>query len=73
LLTIIIKVLAKAEGRVLTRCRLAIALCTIGFAIMADTISIEGNGLLRIRIGQDYASAGLPDLPQAQEIVFLNE
>jgi hypothetical protein len=43
------------------------------FAIMADIISIEGNGLLRIKIGQDYASAGLPDLPQAQEIMFLNE
>jgi Flp pilus assembly protein TadG len=41
------------------------------FAIIADTISIEGNGLLRIRIGQDYASAGLPDLPEAQEVVYL--
>lgn len=43
------------------------------FAIIADTISIEGNGLLRIRIGQDYASAGLPDLPEAQEVVHLIE
>jgi hypothetical protein len=41
------------------------------FAIIADTISIEGNGLLRIRIGQDYASAGLPELPEAQEVVYL--
>ncbi len=41
------------------------------FAIIADTISIEGNGLLRIRIGQNYASSGLPDLPEAQEVVYL--
>jgi hypothetical protein len=43
------------------------------FAILADTISIEGNGLLRIKIGQNYQSAGLPDLPEAHEIVYLNE
>jgi Flp pilus assembly protein TadG len=43
------------------------------FAILADTISIEGNGLLRIKIGQNYASTGLPDLPEAQEVIYLNE
>jgi hypothetical protein len=43
------------------------------FAIMADTISIEGNGQLNIRIGQDYQSSGLPDLPEADEIVRLTE
>jgi Flp pilus assembly protein TadG len=43
------------------------------FAIIADTISIEGNGQLRIKIGQDYATTGLPDLPQAQEVVYLLE
>ena len=43
------------------------------FAIIADTISIEGNGQLLIKIGQNYASTGLPDLPQAQEVVYLLE
>jgi hypothetical protein len=43
------------------------------FAIMADTISIEGNGQLNIRIGQNYQSSGLPDLPEADEIVSLTE
>jgi Flp pilus assembly protein TadG len=43
------------------------------FAIIADTISIEGNGQLRIKIGQNYATTGLPDLPQAQETVYLLE
>jgi|GEM_PF-1216765 Flp pilus assembly protein TadG len=43
------------------------------FAIIADTISIEGNGQLRIKIGQNYATTGLPDLPQAQEVVYLLE
>ena len=43
------------------------------FAIMADTISIEGNGQLVIHIGQNYATTGLPDLPEAQEVVYLNE
>lgn len=43
------------------------------FAIIADTISIEGNGQLRIKIGQNYASTGLPDLPEAQEVVYLLE
>jgi hypothetical protein len=40
---------------------------------MADTISIEGNGQLVIHIGQNYATTGLPDLPEAQEVVYLNE
>jgi Flp pilus assembly protein TadG len=43
------------------------------FAIMADTISIEGNGQLVIHIGQNYATTGLPNLPEAQEVVYLNE
>ena len=41
------------------------------FAIMADTIAIEGNGQLRIKIGQNYTSTGLPDLPAAEEVVYL--
>lgn len=43
------------------------------FAIMADTISIEGNGQLNIKIGQNYQDSGLPDLPEADEIVRLTE
>ena len=43
------------------------------FAIMADTIAIEGNGELNIHIGQNYASSGLPDLPEAHEVVHLIE
>jgi Putative Flp pilus-assembly TadE/G-like len=43
------------------------------FAIMADTIAIEGNGELRIKIGQDYQSTGLPALPAADEVVYLVE
>jgi hypothetical protein len=42
-------------------------------AIMADTIDIEGNGQLNIHIGQDYQDSGLPDLPEAQEVVHLIE
>jgi putative Flp pilus-assembly TadE/G-like protein len=41
------------------------------FAIIADTIAIEGNGQLNIHIGQNYQSSGLPDLPEAHEIVHL--
>jgi hypothetical protein len=41
------------------------------FAIMADTISIEGNGVLTIKIGADYTAAGLPKLPEAKEVVRL--
>lgn len=41
------------------------------FAIMADTISVKGNGILTIKIGADYAAAGLPKLPEANEIVRL--
>jgi hypothetical protein len=40
---------------------------------MADTIAIEGNGQLNIKIGQNYQSSGLPDLPEADEIVRLTE
>jgi hypothetical protein len=43
------------------------------FAIIADTIEIEGNGELRIKIGQNYATTGLPALPEAQETVYLND
>jgi hypothetical protein len=43
------------------------------FAIMADTIAIEGNGQLNIHIGQNYQDSGLPDLPEAHEIVHLIE
>jgi hypothetical protein len=43
------------------------------FAIIADTISIEGNGQLRIKIGQNYATTGLPELPEAQELVYLKD
>ncbi len=41
------------------------------FAIIADTIDIEGNGVLNINIGSDYLSAGLPPLPEANETVRL--
>jgi hypothetical protein len=43
------------------------------FAIMADTISIEGNGQLNIKIGQNYQSSGLPALPEAGETISLIE
>jgi hypothetical protein len=43
------------------------------FAIMADTIDIEGNGQLNIQIGQNYQESGLPDLPEAHEVVHLIE
>jgi hypothetical protein len=43
------------------------------FAIMADTIDIEGNGQLNIHIGQNYQETGLPDLPEAHEVVHLIE
>jgi hypothetical protein len=41
------------------------------FAIIADTIAIEGNGQLNIEIGENYREAGLPDLAEADEIVRL--
>jgi Flp pilus assembly protein TadG len=41
------------------------------FAILADTIAIEGNGQLNIKIGQNYPSSGLPALPEANEVVHL--
>jgi Flp pilus assembly protein TadG len=43
------------------------------FAIIADTIAIEGNGQLNIKIGENYQEAGLPDLAEADEIVRLLE
>jgi Flp pilus assembly protein TadG len=41
------------------------------FAIMADTIDIEGNGTLYIHISSDAPGSGLPALPQADEVVRL--
>lgn len=41
------------------------------FAIIADTIDIEGNGGLTKKIGADYLSAGLPPLPEANQTVRL--
>lgn len=41
------------------------------FAIMADTIDIEGNGTLYIHISSDAVGSGLPGLPQANEIIRL--
>jgi len=41
------------------------------FAIMADTISVQGTGQLTIHISSDYASMGLPPLPEAHEKVRL--
>jgi hypothetical protein len=41
------------------------------FAIMADTIDIEGNGTLYIHISADAVGAGLPGLPQSNEIIRL--
>ncbi len=43
------------------------------FAIMADTIEVNGTGQLEIRIGADYRAAGLPELPEASERVRLVE
>ena len=43
------------------------------FAIMADTIEVNGTGQLEIRIGADYRAAGLPELPEAAERVRLKE
>jgi Flp pilus assembly protein TadG len=41
------------------------------FAILADTISIEGNGTLYIHISSDAPGSGLPGLPTANEIIRL--
>ncbi len=46
---------------------------TTQFAIMADTIEVNGTGSLEIRIGADYQAAGLPKLPEAQERIVLIE
>jgi hypothetical protein len=43
------------------------------FAIIADTINIEGNGLLNIKVGQNYQDSDLPDLPEAHEKIRLIE
>ena len=41
------------------------------FAILADTIEIDGTGQLEIRIGANYQAAGLPELPESAERVRL--
>jgi hypothetical protein len=41
------------------------------FAILADTIDIEGNGTLYIHIASDAPGSGLPALPQANETIRL--
>jgi hypothetical protein len=41
------------------------------FAILADTIDIEGNGTLYIHISSDAVGSGLPGLPQANETIRL--
>ncbi|NNE22943.1 MAG: pilus assembly protein [Rhizobiales bacterium] len=43
------------------------------FAIIADTIEVEGNGTLIIKIGADYSAAGLPELPESSETVRLTQ
>jgi hypothetical protein len=40
---------------------------TSQFAIMADTVSVQGTGLLTIRVTSDYQAAGLPELPESHE------
>jgi Flp pilus assembly protein TadG len=41
------------------------------FAILADTIDIEGNGTLFIHISSDAPGSGLPGLPQSNEVIRL--
>ncbi len=41
------------------------------FAILADTVSVQGTGLLTIHISSDYEAMGLPPLPEAHERVRL--
>lgn len=41
------------------------------FAIIANMIEVDGTGSLEIRIGADYSSAGLPELPESSEMVRL--
>ncbi len=41
------------------------------FAIMADTIAVQGTGQLTIHISSDYASMGLPPLPESNQTVRL--
>ena len=44
---------------------------TSQFAIMADTIHVQGTGLLTVHISGDYQAAGLPALPESHEKVRL--
>jgi len=41
------------------------------FAIMADTIHVQGTGLLTIHLTSDYQSVGFPELPESHEKVRL--
>ena len=43
------------------------------FAIIADTISVQGTGTLVIHISNEYSSLHLPELPTAQDQVRLSE
>ena len=41
------------------------------FAIMADTINIQGTGLLTVHLTSDYETVGFPQLPESHEKVRL--
>jgi Flp pilus assembly protein TadG len=40
------------------------------FAIVADTLSLEGNGLLRLEFGSEFTATGLPQ-PEVSEVIRL--
>ena len=40
------------------------------FAIVADTLSLEGNGLLQLRFGSQFSAIGLPQ-PEVSEVIRL--
>ena len=44
---------------------------TSQFAIMADTINVEGTGSLTVHMSSDYEAAGYPSLPTAHDKVRL--
>lgn len=41
------------------------------FAIMADTIHVQGTGLLTVHLTSDYEAVGFPELPESHEKVRL--
>ncbi len=41
------------------------------FAIMADTIHVQGTGLLTVHLTSDYEAVGFPSLPESHERVRL--